>query len=108
MTQHVTPGAGAAEAIGRQGLADALDEAATAALRAPSIFNMQPWTWRIEAGTLELRADPDGQLVDTGPEGRMLVISCGIALHHAVTALATLDSDPAGVDASTAGGGSRG
>ncbi|MDQ1646438.1 MAG: hypothetical protein QOJ50_2622 [Cryptosporangiaceae bacterium] len=66
----------------------ALAEAATAALRAPSIFNTQPWTWRIAAGGAELRVDRSRQLPVVDPEGRFAILSCGIALHHLVTALA--------------------
>ncbi|MDQ1644407.1 MAG: hypothetical protein QOJ50_591 [Cryptosporangiaceae bacterium] len=66
----------------------ALSEAATAALRAPSIFNTQPWQWRITAGAAELRVDRSRQLPIVDPEGRLATISCGIALHHLVTALA--------------------
>jgi nitroreductase len=65
-----------------------LEAAAQAALYAPSVFNTQPWRWRISGGTLELSADPERQLATTDAEGRLLLISCGTALHHARTALA--------------------
>ncbi|GAA3337123.1 NAD(P)H nitroreductase [Amorphoplanes nipponensis] len=65
-----------------------LESAAEAALHAPSVFNTQPWRWRITGDTLELYADPDRQLAATDPEGRLLLLSCGTALHHARTALA--------------------
>ncbi|MEV1286491.1 nitroreductase [Micromonospora sp. NPDC049679] len=65
----------------------ALTQAAQQALRAPSVFNSQPWRWRITADTLELFADPDRQLTVIDPEGRLLLISCGAALHHARVAL---------------------
>ena len=90
MTENTTPPVSRPEAMDGKSLAAALDEAATAALRAPSIYNVQPWKWRIEDGALELHADPDRQLRATDAEGRMLVVSCGVALHHAVTALAAL------------------
>lgn len=67
-----------------------LDKAATAALRAPSILNTQPWAWRVHDGVLDLSADPDRRLLSVDPDGRMLAISCGVALHHAVVALAAL------------------
>jgi hypothetical protein len=70
------------------GDADALEQAATVALRAPSIFNTQPWRWRIHDGVAELRADRDRQLRVVDPQGRMLTMSCGVALHHFRTALA--------------------
>mgnify|MGYP003471624279 CR=1 FL=1 len=65
-----------------------LTQAAIAALPAPSIFNSQPWRWRISADGAELRADRARQLSSVDPDGRMLTVSCGIALHHALTALA--------------------
>lgn len=65
-----------------------LEVAARQALHAPSVFNTQPWRWRITADTLELRADPDRQLATTDPDGRLLTLSCGTALHHARVSLA--------------------
>lgn len=62
-------------------------EAAQRALHAPSVFNTQPWRWRIKSGTLELYADRQRQLTVTDPDGRLLTISCGTALHHARVAL---------------------
>ncbi len=67
---------------------DALVAAAEAALHAPSIFNSQPWRWHVTADTLELSADADRQLPVVDPEQMMSTLSCGIALHHARTALA--------------------
>ena len=67
---------------------EALDQAATAALRAPSIFNTQPWRWRIHGGVAELRADRERQLKVVDPQGRLLMMSCGVALHHLRAALA--------------------
>jgi nitroreductase len=66
---------------------DSLVAAAETALRAPSIFNTQPWRWRVTADALELSADPDRQLPVVDPEHMMTTISCGIGLHHARTAL---------------------
>jgi hypothetical protein len=74
---------------------DALAAAAEAALRAPSIFNTQPWLWRVTADTLELSADPDRQLPIVDPEQMMTTVSCGIALHHARAALAAEGRDHA-------------
>lgn len=67
---------------------DALIAAAEAALRAPSIFNIQPWHWRVAGDSLELSADPERQLPVVDPDHRMTTLSCGIALHHARVALA--------------------
>jgi hypothetical protein len=55
---------------------------------APSIHNTQPWRWRVSGSTLELWAVPDRQLPITDPDGRLLTVSCGAALHHARIALA--------------------
>ena len=60
-----------------------LREAAAAAGLAPSIHNTQPWRWRIGPAALELWADRTRQLPVSDPDGRMLTISCGAALHHA-------------------------
>jgi hypothetical protein len=69
---------------------EALIAAAVAAGHAPSILNTQPWRWRLESGRLELFAERSRQLPVTDPLGRMLMISCGAALHHARTALAAV------------------
>jgi len=66
----------------------ALTAAAEAALRAPSIFNTQPWHWHVTAEALDLSADPERQLPVVDPDRRLSTLSCGIALHHARTALA--------------------
>ena len=67
---------------------DALDAAARAALRAPSIFNTQPWQWRHRDGALELWADWTRQLAVVDRGGQLLLLSCGAALHHARISLA--------------------
>lgn len=65
-----------------------LTQAVVAASLAPSIFNTQPWRWRVEDGVAELRADRSRQLHVADPEGRLMILSCGGALHHALVALA--------------------
>jgi nitroreductase len=64
-----------------------LAAAARAAGHAPSIHNTQPWRWRV-GRTLDLYADRARQLGVTDPEGRLLLLSCGAALHHALVTLA--------------------
>lgn len=66
---------------------DQLAEATIAALRAPSILNTQPWRWVLVNDTAELWIERDRQLTHLDPDGRLLILSCGVALDHAVTAL---------------------
>ena len=66
----------------------AIASAVEHALRAPSVFNTQPWKWRIHGNVVRLYADRDRQLVAYDPHGRALVLSCGAALHHVKVALA--------------------
>ena len=65
----------------------ALMQAANAARHAPSIHNTQPWRWVVRGETLELYAVPERQLTTADPEGRLMLLSCGAALHHARVAL---------------------
>jgi hypothetical protein len=65
-----------------------LELAARASVHAPSVFNTQPWTWRIDGDHLDLFADTERRLDSTDRDGRLLMLSCGAALHHARTALA--------------------
>ena len=60
------------------------------AIRAPSVHNTQPWSWRVGPDSLHLYAARGLQLAATDPDGRDLIVSCGIALHHCVAALAAL------------------
>lgn len=66
----------------------ALEGAARASLRAPSVFNTQPWIWHLTGDTLALLADPTRRLGVTDAEGRLLLLSCGGALQHARITLA--------------------
>jgi nitroreductase len=70
-----------------------LRAAAELALAAPSIFNSQPWSWVVYPDRLMLRADRQRQLPSVDPDGRLLAISCGAALHHAVAALTPAAAD---------------
>jgi nitroreductase len=68
--------------------AEVLAEAARAAGLAPSVHNTQPWHWRVRHDRLDLYADRNRQLDVADPDGRLLMISCGAALHHARVTLA--------------------
>jgi hypothetical protein len=52
----------------------------TAAARAPSLHNSQPWRFRVRGDSVELHADPGRVLRQIDPAGREQVISCGAAL----------------------------
>jgi nitroreductase len=81
----------------RSRAAQVLHAAARRSLHAPSVFNTQPWRWRITSDVSELRVDPQRRLSVTDPQSRLLVLSCGAALHHARVALAA-DGWDAAVD----------
>jgi len=69
-------------------LTTALAEAAATSGRAPSVHNTQPWRWKVLPDALELRMVRDPRISATDPEGRLVTLSCGTALHHACVALA--------------------
>jgi len=60
------------------------------ASRAPSVHNTQPWRWLVGAESLHLYSDADRQLPNTDPDGRDLILSCGVALNHCLIALAAV------------------
>jgi hypothetical protein len=68
--------------------AAALNTAVTVAGLAPSVHNTQPWHWRVRPTSVELWAEWSRQLMASDPDGRLLTLSCGAALHHAQIALA--------------------
>ncbi|HEX6074097.1 MAG TPA: nitroreductase [Micromonosporaceae bacterium] len=73
----------------------ALATAALVALHAPSIHNTQPWHWRVGVDSLELFADERWRLQIADPDGRLLILSCGAALHHVRVALRAMGYLPA-------------
>ncbi|GGL19282.1 Acg family FMN-binding oxidoreductase [Mangrovihabitans endophyticus] len=60
-----------------------LGVAARQSLRAPSVLNTQPWRWMIRGDTADLCAAPDRHPQVTDPDGRLLMLALGAALHHA-------------------------
>jgi Nitroreductase family len=70
-----------------------LSQAAVSALAAPSLLNTQPWRWRVGGRSAELWADRSRQVTSIDPEGRLLSVGCGAALHHAVVALAAIGAE---------------
>lgn len=66
----------------------------TAAGRAPSLHNSQPWRFRLRPTVIELHADPDRQLPVADPDGRELRLACGAALFNLRLALHGLGIRP--------------
>jgi len=58
----------------------------SAAARAPSVYNTQPWQVEVAGSTVTLRADAAKQLRRSDPDGREMLISCGAFLFNARTA----------------------
>ncbi|OBK35968.1 NAD(P)H nitroreductase [Mycobacterium sp. 1245111.1] len=63
-----------------------IEDAVTAACRAPSLHNSQPWRWVLNGGELRLLLDR-GRVLSTDRAAREAVISCGAALDHLRTAM---------------------
>jgi hypothetical protein len=61
-------------------------EIVTAATRAPSIHNTQPWLFASHPDRLEVYTDPERALTVLDPSGRQRVISCGVAVEFAAVA----------------------
>lgn len=62
--------------------------ALTLAVHAPSVHNSQPWRFVLGEASVHLYADFRRWLPATDSDGRDLVVSCGIVLHHVRVALA--------------------
>ncbi len=68
-------------------LSDLIEHAIGVATLAPSVHNTQPWRLLRHGRALEVRADRQRQLHVLDPEGRLLVTSCGVLVHHLRVAL---------------------
>ncbi len=64
-----------------------VDHAVRMATLAPSVHNSQPWRFVRDGSVLELHAERSRQLTVLDPDGRLMVTSCGAALHHLHVAL---------------------
>jgi nitroreductase len=71
-----------------------VDVLLTAAGRAPSLHNSQPWRFRLTPDTVELHADPHRSVPVADPDGRELRIACGAALFNLRLALHGLGIRP--------------
>lgn len=61
---------------------------------APSVRNAQPWRWHAPGpGVLELHGDPARIVGDWDDDARMLLLSCGAVLDHAVLVARALGLD---------------
>lgn len=60
----------------------ALEQLVTAAVRAPSVHNTQPWRFALGPAGIEVRADPTRILQVIDPSMRELTVSCGAALFN--------------------------
>jgi len=66
-------------------------QALASAVRAPSVYNSQPWRWRVDPTVgIDVFSDRDRHLITIDAGGRDLLLSCGAALEHLVVALAGL------------------
>jgi nitroreductase len=66
---------------------DEVDACIIAAISAPSIFNTQPWCFRVRQDSIDLFADLSRQLHVVDPDGRELSMSVGAALLNLRVAL---------------------
>ncbi|BBX45868.1 FMN-binding protein Acg [Mycobacterium cookii] len=64
-----------------------IQDAVTAACRAPSLHNSQPWQWVYSDGQLRLFLDPS-RVMDTDQSAREALMGCGAAIDHLRVAMA--------------------
>jgi nitroreductase len=75
--------------------ADQVNRVLTAAARAPSVHNTQPWRFHLTPSAIELHADPERRLKVADPDGVEMRMSCGAALFNMRMALIRLGVLPA-------------
>ena len=71
-----------------------VDELLAAATAAPSMHNTQPWRFRVNQETIELRADPERLLLIADPTGRGVHIALGAAVLNLRLAAAVAGREP--------------
>jgi hypothetical protein len=62
------------------------------AVRAPSMYNTQPWRFRLTGPTIEVLLDPERRLPVADPTGRAARVACGAAVFNLRLALAVAGS----------------
>ncbi|HEX6497475.1 MAG TPA: hypothetical protein VF054_00410 [Micromonosporaceae bacterium] len=72
-----------------------LARAATLTGNAPSLVSTRAWRCRVERDVLRLYAEPQHRPVTLDPDRRAQTLSCGVALHHAYTAVRAAGHDAA-------------
>jgi nitroreductase len=82
------------DAQGDEAARTVLEQAIEVARHAPSVHNTQPWRWRPGPDRLDLYAVRERQLEVADPDGHLLLMSCGAALHHAEVALTAAGRRP--------------
>lgn len=92
MTGEAAPSAGDPAGSSRR----LIEELVRAAVAAPSLYNAQPWRFRIwpVRGVIELAADPARMLAAADPDGRAAHIACGAALFNLRVAAAAAGLQP--------------
>lgn len=67
---------------------DTFRDAVRAAVRAPSVYNVQPWRFALRDGQIDVRIDPDRRLPVADPDQWSARIACGAAIANIQLAMA--------------------